>query len=225
MLQLVYYFVRFSYFWFSLFMRFFSLVIICVFIAACSDKGTDAEEFNAAKVCPESKRGTFVDERDGQVYKYTTIGDQVWMAQNLNYAMKNGSEDWRTSYCETEQIDCNLLGLVYRLDFIDLACPAGWHLPSNNDWNELFESVGGLKAKRGWKVLNEGENPNGTDDCGFEAYPATVSSRKYDGYQADFLSSSLDDAGHQMIIVITSYYDKVSKLSAGSADYIRCIKN
>lgn len=213
-------------------MRFLSIVIACVFIAACSDKGTDAEEFNAAKVCPESKRGTFVDERDGQVYKYTTIGDQVWMAQNLNYAMKNGSEDWRTSYCETEQIDCNLLGLVYRLDFIDLACPAGWHLPSNNDWNELFESLGGmevsgvrLKAKRGWKVLNEGENPNGTDDCGFEAYPATVSSRKYDGYQADFLSSSLDDAGHQMIIVITSYYDKVSKLSAGSADYIRCIKN
>lgn len=213
-------------------MRFLSIVIACVFIAACSDKGTDAEVFDAAKVCPESKRGTFVDERDGRVYKYTTIGDQVWMAQNLNYEMKNGSDDWRSSYCETEQIDCNLLGLVYRLDIIDYACPRGWHLPTNRDWNELFESLGGmevsgvrLKAKRGWKVLNEGENPNGTDDCGFEAYPATVSSRKYDGYQADFLSSSLDDAGHQMIIVITSYYDKVSKLSAGSADYIRCIKN
>ena len=213
-------------------MNFFAVFLLCALVIACSEKPTEAEEFDAAEVCPESKRGTFVDERDGQVYKYTTIGDQVWMAQNLNYVMENGSKDWRTSYCETEQIDCNLLGLVYRLDIIDYACPRGWHLPSNNDWNELFESLGGmeisgvrLKAKNGWKLLNDGENPNGTDDCGFEVYPATVSGNKYDGYQAAFLSSSLDELGHQMIIEITSFYDKVSKLSAGSAGYIRCIKN
>ena len=33
-------------------------------------------------------RGTFVDERDGQVYSYTTIGDQVWML--IAYALQDG---------------------------------------------------------------------------------------------------------------------------------------
>ena len=55
----------------------------------------DEEEWDATKVCPEngmnaygmSNRGTFVDERDGRVYKYTTIGDQVWMAENLKFEL------------------------------------------------------------------------------------------------------------------------------------------
>lgn len=60
-----------------------------MFFVACS---TDAEDkWDAAEVCPAEgmnaygmpNRGTFVDERDGYEYKYTTIGNQVWMAENL----------------------------------------------------------------------------------------------------------------------------------------------
>ena len=65
---------------------------VLLFLNACA---TDADEgFDASSVCPAEgtnaygmpNRGTFVDERDGRVYKYTTIGDQVWMAENLKYA-------------------------------------------------------------------------------------------------------------------------------------------
>ena len=69
----------------------------------------EEEEWSASKVCPEAgtnrygmpNRGTFTDERDGRVYKYTTIGDQVWMAENLKfelpypYSMCYGQETWR----------------------------------------------------------------------------------------------------------------------------------
>lgn len=60
-------------------------LITVFYFAVCSDNGSSAEAFNAAKVCPESGRGTFIDERDGQEYRYTTIGNQVWIVQNLNY--------------------------------------------------------------------------------------------------------------------------------------------
>mgnify|MGYP003299868681 CR=1 FL=1 len=64
---------------------------IAALFVACSENGTSSEEFDASAVCPVNARGTFVDERDGQVYKYTTIGNQVWMAQNLNYAIEGST--------------------------------------------------------------------------------------------------------------------------------------
>ncbi|WP_295681626.1 FISUMP domain-containing protein [uncultured Fibrobacter sp.] len=71
----------------------FLIVPMLAFVVSCTTEPDDDDSWDAAKVCPETgtnsygmpNRGTFTDERDGQVYMYTTIGNQVWMAQNLNY--------------------------------------------------------------------------------------------------------------------------------------------
>ena len=106
-----------------------------------------------------------VDPRDGQVYRTIAIGSQTWMAQNLNYD-ENG-------YCYNEdEANCAKYGRLYGFD--NKICPAGWHLPTIDEWNTLFNYVGGasvagkvLKSTTSWNDLG-----NGTDDYIFSALPA-----------------------------------------------------
>ena len=106
-----------------------------------------------------------VDDRDGQVYKIVTIGSQTWMAQNLNYDEEN-------SYCYgNKDENCSKYGRLY---YGANHCPAGWHLPTIDEWNVLIDFVGGvsvagkmLKSASGWNEFG-----NGTDAYEFSALPA-----------------------------------------------------
>ena len=176
-------------------------VFICLFscavwFIACSDNSTSVDDaaekpvdtFDAA-VCPaegfnnynEPNRGTFTDIRDGQVYKYTTIGTQVWMAENLKF-----DAPYSLCYERTEGF-CEKFGKFYSLKedgesygfwdqaLLDTICPAGWHVPSIEEWNVLIYNTGGFDyaALRLRTSDYFGENfVQGTDDCGFTALPA-----------------------------------------------------
>jgi uncharacterized protein (TIGR02145 family) len=74
------------------------------------------------------------------------------------------------------------------------ACPSGWHLPSNDEWEELVDIAGGvkvagvkLKAKSGW-IDYKGKSGNGTDDYGFSALPG--------GYLGSIISGQDGREGH-----------------------------
>ncbi|MCQ2062129.1 MAG: hypothetical protein MJY99_02180 [Fibrobacter sp.] len=189
---------------------------------------TDAGEWSASDVCPESKRGTFVDERDGREYKYTTIGDQVWMAENLKY-------DVEGSLCYYEEDDCRAMGRTYSV--YSASCPLGWHIPNEAEWNRLFDAVGGdsmanvrLKSSSGWTVLNPEDDPNGTDECGF-----SVSYAKY-GYEDHYFDTpylvSPENTQGQEISCLDVYfcsYDRGFKyqrvICSFSNLYVRCVKD
>ncbi|MGM9985219.1 MAG: fibrobacter succinogenes major paralogous domain-containing protein [Fibrobacter intestinalis] len=118
--------------------------------------------------------------RDGQTYKTVQIGNQTWMAENLNYETDD-------SYCYDEPANCRKYGRLYTWDLAP--CPSGWHLPSKVEWDTLFTAVGGedvaglkLKSTSGW--YNDG---NGTDEYGFSVLPAGY--RNGDG---DYLSADKD---------------------------------
>lgn len=151
-------------------------------MTACTDSSSS---FETSEVCPESGRGTFVDERDGQVYKYTTIGNQVWMAENLNY-----ETDYSICY-DNGDSDCNFWGRYYslqensnengRLDYarVDSVCPMGWHVPTKEDFSYVVDMMGKYEDESTAdrfksETLWEGSEftKNGVDEYGFSAIPS-----------------------------------------------------
>ena len=114
---------------------------------------------------------TFTDKRDGKVYKIVKIGSQVWFAENLNYAAEG-------SVCYERSTDsCAKYGRLYTWETAMKACPAGTHLPTDDEWTTLVDYVGGrktagtmLKSSTGWK--NKSGVPAGTNEYGFSALPS-----------------------------------------------------
>ena len=122
----------------------------------------------------------FTDSRDGKTYKAVTIGEQTWMAENLNYDTEGGK-----CYDDNPE-NCEKYGRHYNWTAAKKSCPNGWHLPSNAEWDALYRIADGtigeqspyksetagkyLKAKSGWNSQNE-KSGNGEDAYGFAALP------------------------------------------------------
>jgi len=118
--------------------------------------------------------GSFTDARNGQTYKTVSYEDPLLgakitiMAENLNYKIAGSY-----AYDNNEQYRKNL-GLLYTWRAAMKACPSGWHLPSDSEWDLLVNRFGGaskagaaLKSTSGWK-----DGGSGTNSSGFNAMPA-----------------------------------------------------
>ena len=163
-----------------------------------SEFDIDWSRSREAYLNPDIAYDSIVDERDGQVYKTVKIGDQVWMAQNLNYAdsVSTPSLLGRAQCYEDKPEHCEVAGRSYTfaaaIDSVRLAndvdnprncgfektcsltgeqgiCPSGWHLPDTTEWNVLLAFVG--ESTR--LMSNVGWYwEEASDDFGFSAFPA-----------------------------------------------------
>ena len=225
--------------------------------SSVTPKSSDSETSVSSSSSVENQREScddencLMDDRDGQTYKTVKIGDQVWMAENLNFKVDS-------SFCfkHSESL-CDKYGRFYRWaaavdkpesecgygntcsltsEIIQGVCPSGWHLPNNTEWETLFATVGGgdtggkaLKSTTGWD--NGG---NGTDAFGFTALPAGDRLNDGTGYSnvgmgALFWSSSQskkhDDKAYYFGLQYNYDYAHRFDVDKGYAFSVRCVKN
>jgi len=105
-----------------------------------------------SKVCIDS----FVDERDGTEYCITTIGTQIWMTDNLEYASDSNAYINVSSPRTVNAV----YGRLYTFNEANQVCPNGWHLPTDEEW-KILERALGMSA-----VEADGVNERGTNEGG-----------------------------------------------------------
>lgn len=133
------------------------------FICSCSGSNNRVVVHSYSSVITDNDNA-FADKRDGQIYKTVVIGNQTWMAENLNF------EPAKESWCyEKTPSNCAIYGRLYSWDAAQKACPEGWHLPSKSELDTLIEYIG--KDTAGTQLKANEPNWDGINRYGFNALP------------------------------------------------------
>ena len=192
-----------------------------------SSSSTTIEDPRASYLNPNINYGEMTDPRDGQVYKTVKIGDQVWMAQNLNYddSVKTPSLK-ENSWCYNDSSEyCEKYGRLYSWAAAKDVCPTGWHLPSEDELDDLIDSV--ARSASVGKSLQTKLWDSGTDAYGFSAIPAgrRDDSGWYTGESAAFWSSTAESKGYAFYMFIFASGDaRLGVLSEKYGASVRCIQ-
>jgi uncharacterized protein (TIGR02145 family) len=190
---------------------------------------------------------------DNQIVKEVVIGNQIWMAENLNVdnfrnrdfiyeagtlgEWKQAIIDKKPAWCYYVDQDNFLKGKLYNWYAVNdsrILAPNGWHIPGIEEFNVLIDTLGGdqiagikLKSKVGW----EGKG-NGTDESGFSALPGGF--RHIDGdfndggsWAGTWWTSTEVDSSYATYINLNYQSDGViiGQFDKGSGFSVRCIKN
>ena len=162
---------------------------------------------------PEPVQGVTIG---GRTYRTVTIGNQEWMAENLDYkfnglTLRDGVDGnemttdatiFQVAYYDYDEakygVNGNKYGLLYNWTAVDylnnnlaeLGVPDGWHVPTRAEWTALVSAVGenpGTKIKS----TTGWRIGAGTDDYEFSVVPAGhwINGFKYVGSEIDFWTS------------------------------------
>lgn len=196
----------------------------------------------------EISTGSFVDDRDGNNYSYATIGTQVWMTENLAwlpvvsapdsgrvdsalYYVYDFFEDGATSLARQSSNYLDF-GVLYNYPAAVAACPTGWHLPDDAEWNLLGDFLGEdpgfqMKDRLGWKDSGNGENSSQ-----FTAKPGGYRyfAGRFGGLTsyAYFWSATTTRSGDPNRFYLSYKSDQLLQGPTGYPEYglsIRCIRN
>lgn len=201
------------------------------------------KHFNKDNYCFHDCVSVFTDNRDGIIYKAVCIGKQSWMAENLRYNapgsrfyddnVANGPVygklyDWNTVMNGAATSTANPSG-------VQGICPKGWHLPSQAEWQQMADFIGGsavagkaMKSTSGWDPKGNGTNTSGFSaigagywDWGLKSYANLGKITMY------WTSEEFDPEWRAYYLIMNGAYDNItltySYKSTGMS--VRCVKN
>jgi uncharacterized protein (TIGR02145 family) len=172
----------------------------------------------------------FTDSRNGQKYRAIKIGSQTWMAENLNYKPESGNS-W---YYDDDESMGTKYGMLYDWETAKTICPAGWHLPSREEWGDLVKSTGDkmagrfLKSEAGWE-----KDGNGLDGYGFSALPGGFHNFGIGyqgvGYRGEWWTATENSPGSNAfrvrMVFDDDYNDYVSWEFERNGHSVRCVQD
>ena len=123
------------------------IALACVALLPILTSCHDDDEKVLDKI-PAVASGTFVDERDGQEYHWVRYANLDWMAENFRYNLNDevhcliylDADEYFNNTASTRNLA--KYGRLYDLKGATDACPEGWRLPTDEDWQQLERTLG-----------------------------------------------------------------------------------
>ena len=170
--------------------------------------------------------GVFYDPRDGQEYETVILElameggvftSREWFASNLNFE----SEE---SYCYKDYPEyCNAYGRLYSWEGALTACPAGWHMTTDIEWEMLTSNYGGIKQAAG-EIKEGGESGLNIMMAGFGESDGTYIDIGVNGYYW-----KTQDLEYQIPGLITFHsgkeYLSADRINRSHRNSIRCVRD
>lgn len=168
----------------------FWTVVFALLLGSCKKKDEEPVPDNNTPTPTENT----VTDIDGNVYQTVKIGNQTWMKSNLKVTKyKDGSpitlitdetlwgNTYSAAFCwydNNQTANGSTYGALYNWYAVNTGnlCPAGWHVPTSDEWTTLTAGIGGDQFAGG-KLKEEGtthwQTPNqgATNELGFTALP------------------------------------------------------
>ena len=195
----------------------------------------------------------FIQDISGNSYRIIQVGMQVWMAENLKTTKYSYGESIQSvtdgtqwtgivtgAFClyDNDEENVTVYGRLYNWYAVSDSrnvCPAGWRIPTREDWITLIdnsggESVAGIRLKETGTIYWQSPNTDASNETGFTALPGGF--RGQDGTfssicQTCFFWSSTPIGPNYAQHYILTYSDKsviLSESHKNTGGSIRCIK-
>jgi uncharacterized protein (TIGR02145 family) len=179
-----------------------------------------------------------VTDVSGNIYKTVKIGNQIWMAENLNVSKFSNGELIKEVKSYQEWLNANNSNIpawcYYEFDIKNAGygklynffavndprglAPKGWHIPTDQEWSNLIKFNGSdkistdkLKSNFGWFDW-DGKSSSGNNNTGFNCIPSGAlyvdGNFTSIGKEAYFWSSTLEDESTS-----TSWYHYINDVT------------
>lgn len=174
-----------------------------------------------------SGQESFTDKRDGNIYRTVTIKGVTWMAENLKFKPKQGAV-----YYDNDPDNTMNYGMLYDWKTAKTVCPAGWHLPTGNEFRALSDH---FEHQKSWRTESKDTLSFTIQLAGFQDHEGTFSeidesayywtATEYDKNSAEYFSYLIID---KMVVTDISRNEDIEDIQGTDKDdkySVRCIKH